>query len=267
MSALSVEELHRIAVAYEELLVPAFLKEFAGQLTEAARIGPGDHVLDVACGTGILARTAAARVGLHGAVTGVDVNPGMLRVAARVAPGVSWREGSAEALPFDNQSFGAVVSQFGLMFFADRRAALQQMNRVLRSGGRLAVAVFDALDRGAPYAAMATLVERVVGPSAAEALRAPFALGDRRMLQALFTDAGVVAAIVTTQRATARFPSVRAMVMADAKGWFPLAGIRLSDRQLETLVGEAARALGSCVLSDGRVEFPIAAHVVTALKP
>lgn len=86
---MSVEDLYAIAVAYEERLVPAFLRAFAGQLTDAASIGPGDHVLDVACGTGILARTAAARAGLHGAVTGLDVNPSMLRVAARLAPGVS----------------------------------------------------------------------------------------------------------------------------------------------------------------------------------
>jgi ubiquinone/menaquinone biosynthesis C-methylase UbiE len=98
-------------------------------------------VLDVACGTGVVAREAARRVGPAGAVAGLDRNEGMLAVARRMAPGIAWRHGLAEALPFPDGAFDAVICQFGLMFFEDRGKALGEMWRALRPGGRLAVAV------------------------------------------------------------------------------------------------------------------------------
>lgn len=70
----------------------------------------------------------------------------MLAVARQLEPAVDWREGFAESLPFPDESFDAVVSQFGLMFFTDRRQALREMLRVLVPGGRLAVAVWDSLE-------------------------------------------------------------------------------------------------------------------------
>ena len=114
------------ANAYEALFVPALFGQWAPQLVEAARIRPGQRVLDVACGTGILAREVASRIGPTGRVAGLDPNPGMLAVAKRLAPAVEWREGVAESLPFPDASCDAVVSQFGLMFFTDRRQALRQ---------------------------------------------------------------------------------------------------------------------------------------------
>jgi ubiquinone/menaquinone biosynthesis C-methylase UbiE len=74
------------AAAYERNFVPALFAEWAPRLADAAGIADGDRVLDVACGTGVLAREAVRRVGTRGSVTGLDVNPGMLSVAAEVAP-------------------------------------------------------------------------------------------------------------------------------------------------------------------------------------
>ena len=93
-------------------------------MADAAAIGAGQAALDVACGTGVLARELRRRTGAEGRVAGLDRNAGMLAVARRSAPGIDWREGRAERLPFADGSFDAVVSQFGLMFFEDRRAAL-----------------------------------------------------------------------------------------------------------------------------------------------
>ncbi len=123
------------AAVYEEFFVPALFQEWAYRVADAVPLRPGDRVLDVACGTGVLARAVAARVSPGGSVAGLDMNPGMLTVAGRVAPAIAWRQGAAESLPYADASFDAVVSQFGLMFFADRQTALREMMRVLAPGG------------------------------------------------------------------------------------------------------------------------------------
>lgn len=138
------------AKAYEEFFVPALFGEWAPRVAAAARIRTGDHVLDVACGTGVLAREAASQVGPSGFVAAVDTSPGMLAVARSVAPRIEWREDKAEALPYPDS---VSTSQFGLMFFSDRRRALTEMQRVLKRGGRLAVAVWASLDSSPAYAA------------------------------------------------------------------------------------------------------------------
>jgi ubiquinone/menaquinone biosynthesis C-methylase UbiE len=134
------------ANAYEALFVPALFGQWAPKVADAAQIQPGQRALDVACGTGILARELSSRTGSSGRVAGIDPSPGMVAVAKHLAPAVEWREGVAESLPFPDQSFDAVVSQFGLMFFTDRRQALREMQRVLAPGGHMAVAVWDSLD-------------------------------------------------------------------------------------------------------------------------
>ena len=115
------------ARAYEALFVPSLMAPFAPVVADAAGIAPGAHVLDVACGTGVVAREAARRAGASGRVIGLDANPGMLAVAREQSPAIGWELGRAEALPFPDGSFDAVVSQFGLMFFTDPRAALSEI--------------------------------------------------------------------------------------------------------------------------------------------
>lgn len=255
------------AAAYEELHVPALFGQWTLIVLDAARVGESDRVLDVACGTGILARSAAARVGRQGSVAGLDPNPGMLALAERLAPEVVWREGVAEALPWEADTFDAVVSQFGLMFFPDRAAALREMMRVLAPGGRVAVAVWESLERSEAYPIEVALLERIAGSRAADALRAPFVLGDRTELVELFRAAGVESATVTTHSGRARFPSVRAMVEADLRGWLPVMGVELDETQIAAVLAEADRELSGYVTADGTVEFESPAHIVSASKP
>ena len=254
------------AAAYEELHVPALFRQWAPRVAEAAQIRPGQRVLDVACGTGVLAREAAGRVGSEGSVVGMDAGRGMLAVAGRLAPAIEWREGTAEALPFEDASFHAVVSQFGLMFFGDRVRALQEMARVLAPGGRMAVAVWESLERSEAYPDEVALLERLAGRPAADALRAPFALGDRKELAALFDGVGVGAVEISTQRGTARFPSIRTMVEADLRGWLPVMGVVLAEEQIERILQEAEGVLHRFVTPDGTVAFDSPAHIVTAQK-
>ncbi|MDX1501508.1 MAG: methyltransferase domain-containing protein [Thermoanaerobaculia bacterium] len=255
------------AEAYESLHVPALFREWAPRVLAAAAVGTGDRVLDVACGTGVLARRAAALVGPAGRVAAIDPGPGMLAVAARLEPSVDWRQGVAEALPFDDRSFDAVVSQFGMMFFSDRREAVREMLRVLVPGGRLAVAVWDRLEVSEAYPVEVELLERLAGREAADALRAPFALGDREELAELLQAAGATSVAVASSSGTARFPSVRTMVEADLRGWLPVMGVVLEEAVIERVLREAEVALSEYVTPEGRVAFPAPAHVVTGRRP
>ena len=253
------------AEVYEEFFVPALFQEWAPRMAEAARLAPGQKVLDVACGTGVLAREAATRVAPGGSVAGLDRNEGMLAVARLRAPAIEWRVGRAEALPFDAGAFDAVVSQFGLMFFEDRAAALKEMWRVLRPGGRLAVAVWDALDHSPGYSDMTKLLQRLFGDRIANELRAPFALGDPEIFRSLFAQAGIANVAIRTPAGTARFPSLESWVHTDVKGW-TLADL-IDDNQYHTLLRQAAESLKRYVRPDGTVAFSAPAHIATAVKP
>jgi SAM-dependent methyltransferase len=248
------------AVVYEEFFLPALFQQWTSQVADTARIQPGDRVLDVACGTGVLARAVHERVGPSGSVIGLDVNENMLSVAKSKAPEVEWRKANAEKLPFDADAFDAVVSQFGLMFFEDPLTALREMRRVLRPGGNLSVAVWGALKDSPGYAAMTELLRRLFGDEAAAALEAPFGLGDKSILSRLFADAGMTDADIITQEGRAHFPSLQAWTYTEIKGW-TLAEV-LDDEQYQLLLQEAEQELKPFVSDDGSVSFVIPAHIV-----
>ena len=191
----------------------------------------------------------------------------MLAVAKQLGPTIEWREGVAESLPFPDKSFEALVSQFALMFFTDRRQALREMLRVLAPGGRLAVAVWGSLDNMPAYASEVALLERMAGRQAADALRAPFVLGNRNDLAALFSEAGVATADITTHHGTAQFPSIRTMVDADLRGWLPVMGVILTEDLIGRILHDAEHALSSYATADGRTAFHLSAQLVTATKP
>jgi SAM-dependent methyltransferase len=255
----------RVAEVYEQFFVPALFAEWPARVLAAAHVQAGHHVLDVACGTGVLARAAATWVGRAGAVTGIDLNDGMLAVAREQAPELVWRQAQAEKLPFGDHSFDAVVSQFGLMFFRDRTEAIREMVRVLRPGGHLAIAVWAALAATPGYAAVVALLQHLFGDAVAEGLRAPYTLGDTQELQRLLEQAGLPNATITTHPGTARFPSIRDWMYTDIKGW-ALADL-LDDAQFEQLVDAAQHELGQFVIAGGSVEFAAPAHIIAASTP
>ena len=254
------------AKAYEDTHVSAEFRQWTRLMVEAAQIQSDDRVLDVACGTGVLARQAVLSVGEGGYVAGLDADPGRLAVAESLAPSIDWRAGVAESLPFDDESFDAVVCQFGLMFFQDRPAALREMLRVLVPGGRVAVAVRDSLERSGAYSIEVELFERFAGESAAAALRTPFVLSTKAKLAELFRDAGTDSVKVVTHRGTSRFPSIRTMVETDLRSWLPTMGVVLCENVIQAILAESEAALGEFLTDEGMFEFDAPAHIVTGAK-
>lgn len=252
------------ARAYEDLHVGALFGDWADPLLDAAEVTTGQRVLDVACGTGAVARRALTRVGSSGDVTGLDAAPGMLRVAEQVEPGVQWIEGEAADLPFDDDEFDAVVCSFGLMFFGDRDRAVREMVRCARPAAPVAATVWASLEQADAYAVTTALLERMAGTAAADALRAPFVLGDPDELAGLFERAGASTVSVRTRVGTARFPSVRVMVEAELRGWLPVMGVQLDEALVESILAEAESALSDHVAGDGTMVFQAPGHIVTA---
>jgi len=252
------------AVIYEQQFVPALFGSWPPSVADAAGIGPGDKVLDVACGTGVLAREASKRVGTEGSVTGLDLNEGMLAVAKRLQPDVDWRQGDAAKLPFEGGQFDVVVSQFALMYFPERVAALREMWRVLKPGGRLAVASWASFEKAQGYRLLAEIAERRTNAEAAAILRSPFILGDVDELLSLYNEAGIDPVEIKTREDFAYFPSTEEFVSAEVKG-SPL-GDLLSEAEYQALLDEAEEAFAAFREDDGRITIPMAAHIVSPCK-
>src|SRR5262249_55584905 len=144
----------------------------------------------VACGTGVVARAAAERVGGGGRVVGLDLNSAMLDVARSIqqvgAVAIEWYEGSALALPFDAGEFGVVLCQLGLQFFPDPLVALRELRRVLAPGGRVGVNVFAEIERNPVAHALSSALDRHLGEGASAAKRIEHALADRNEVHSLF---------------------------------------------------------------------------------
>jgi SAM-dependent methyltransferase len=188
-------------------MVPVLFGPWASHLAEAAGPQAGERVLDLACGTGIVARVVAGRLGAERNITAIDLNPNMLAVARAAAEReglqVDWHEGRAEQLPFPDGAFDLVLCQFGLMFFADRPAALAEAHRVLAPGGRLFLNVWQGLDRHPFYRTLDDVIQRRLDVSALQAI---FALGDAEELRSLLAGAGFGGIQIDPASRTARFP-------------------------------------------------------------
>lgn len=241
------------AEAYEATFVPAFFAQWAPLLCDAAGITAGHRVLDVACGTGIVARTAADRAGPAN-VTGADINPAMLTVAGRVRSDITWRQGDAGALPFADGSFDAVLCQMALMFLPDRAASLAEFGRVSVAGGTIAVLVPSHLGAQPAYGPFVEMAARVAGPDARSLLGTYFACGDAVELIALFDQAGLEQVTVRPVVGEMRFPSVEALVATEVDST-PL-GERISNAVRARLLDGAREVLGGFTARDSSLRAP-----------
>jgi ubiquinone/menaquinone biosynthesis C-methylase UbiE len=261
--------------AYEAYLVPTIFEPWAKLLVERVDPRPGERLLDVACGTGVVARIAAPRVRPAGTVTGVDVNPGMLATARRAAGedqadeadeadgAIEWREADALDLPFPDASFDAVVCQQALQFVSDRAAMVREMRRVLAAGGRVALSVWRGLEHNQGFARLAQVLDHR-SARAGEIMRSPFTFDDQDEIRQLFTGAGFEDVRVLIEALVCRFPSPAELLRYEALSSplaEPLGQLDTVDRA--GLTAEVDDALAPYVDDDG-LAIVMESHVVIA---
>jgi ubiquinone/menaquinone biosynthesis C-methylase UbiE len=254
--------------AYERYMVPTLFTPWATDLVERLPLHSGEHVLDVACGTGIVARLAAPRVSPGGTVSGLDLNPAMLAVARSLPQAtdvrIEWREGSAVALPFANALFNVVFCQQGLQFFPDRLAALREMHRVLVPGGRLGLSVWRPLQHNPYIAALGDALERHVSAEVAAGSRTVCALGEAEALRSLLLQAGFREVRIAIAILVMRFASVEAFVPGQFAAT-PYAGaVAALDANARTALLEDVRVALKSYTDDTGVAVPTEAHVAIA---
>ena len=256
--------------AYEQYLVPSIFTPWAERLIEQSSLQEGDRILDVGCGTGIVARRAAARVGEQGIVVGVDINEGMLKVARTAAddltPPIKWRRGDATDLPFSDEAFDVIYCQQALQFVEDPAVALQEMHRVLAPNGRIAVGVLRSLAFNAGYDKLAEALERHAGAEAGMMMRSPFRGYSREELHTLAEDAGFDEPVVTIEISSVRYPSVEEFVRREAAS-SPLAGLlgSLNRDVRETLLEDVEEVLQDYIDDQGIV-IPLDSHVLVSQR-
>jgi ubiquinone/menaquinone biosynthesis C-methylase UbiE len=257
------------AESYERFAVGRLFRRLAERFLEGVPLQPGDRVLDVACGTGIVARVAAPRVAPSGKVVGLDLNEGMLAVARACSPeegtSIAWKQGDATALPFADAEFDVVLCQQGLQFVPDKARALAEMHRVVAPGGVVALAVFGAVNRfdGALAEALATHVDEKV----AKLSLARFALGDLGALRPLLEKAGLHSIDVRTVAITRHvLPTQEWLLECSAGVPFGADIAAMEAPARAAMVREIAAKLKDLWVAD-RFEVPTDVHLVYARRP
>ena len=258
---------------FERYLVPVITAKWAEDLIDHAQPREGETVLDIACGTGIVARLAAKRMG-RGLVTGLDLNTGMLAVARSVpteGAAIIWIEGSALDLPFPADSFDKVFCQQGLQFFPDQRKALCEIYRVLKGGGRAALSVYGPIERTPGANAFVLALDDVVGRDASRIKRGEHSFNAATQLEALLRDSGFNAVDIQTVEQTIVFPSVLDYVRIQLLAT-PMS-VLLKDRtefEREAIISSIASKTMTfsrpAMLEGGRFMFPQQTYVAIAQR-
>ncbi|WP_052668954.1 class I SAM-dependent methyltransferase [Nitriliruptor alkaliphilus] len=256
------------AVAYEEYLVPLVFDAAARDLLDRVGVTSGQRVLDIACGTGVVARYAERLVGSSGEVTAVDVNPGMLAVARRAAGAapITWEQASAAALPLPDASVDVVCCQQGLQFLADRRRALAEVHRVTVPGGRIGVSVCRGLEHQPGYLELVAALRQHVGRPAADGMASPFDAGSRTDLRQLLLDAGFDEVEVRIVIWPLRLGSAAAFLRGEVAS-SPLADLfaELDADVIDALVADLTLRLEPHT-DDAGLTFPLETLVATATR-
>ena len=243
-----------------------FSAPWTDDLILSARCQDGDCVLDVACGTGVVANRINLVSRKLCSVTGVDINEGMLN-ASRSNLQIEWRQGSATELPFDADSFDVVLCQQGLQFFPDRAVAMKEMTRVLAPGGRMSLNVWGALERQSFFVAACAAIGSFLGADAQASFDLAFSLNTAEELGQLARNAGLQNIHVRFDHRTVRHPAPARFVSGWIRG-MPIAAqfLALSDDRKQALIADIVNRVAGYI-DDGGLAIPMENHFLTASKP
>jgi SAM-dependent methyltransferase len=241
------------------------MEPWTDDLILSAGCRDGDRVLDVACGSGVVANRVNLVSRKLCTIIGIDVNAGMLDVA-RSNPQIEWRQASATEIPFEDASFDVVLCQQGLQYFPDRGTAMREMARVLVPGGRIALNVWGALVRQPFYVALLDAVATFLGTDGRSAFDLAFSLSTADELRNLARDAGLQNTYVRFEHRTVRH-SAPARFVAGFMGATPVAGqfLTLSDDRRQAFVSHVLEQLAG-FMDDAGLAFPMENHFLTASK-
>ena len=256
------------AELYERYAARYILGPWAPGLVQIAKLREGERVLDLACGTGVVARIAAERAGVSGHVTGLDLNAGMLTVARALPPPagapVIWIERSALDTGLAAESFDVILCQQGFQFFPDKATAVREMRRVLAPGGRVAISVWSTT--GLYNSAVGEALKRHVAPGVASRFLASRAAPAAHELVECVTAGGLEDVTLHIQRMTVHLPPPEEFVPAHLAATPVAADMRMAGRATGVAVaGDVARALAQYRESGG-IAFPEEVNVITARK-
>jgi len=268
--ACCVDGVQSPAEIYEDFLVRWQFRPWTAVLLAEAGIRPGERILDLATGTGIVAREAAPFVGEGGQVVALDINPAMLAVGRSLpepaGASIEWLEGDAAALPLPDATFDAVLCQQGLQYFADRPAAAAEVHRVLAAEGRALLVVWRSLPHNPVQEALNAAGQCRVGVAP---LATAFGLGDACEVERLFESAGFADVTVTGRKLVVVFPSraefARRMIESVAHVVPELAGLgQLQCAELASAIDEDTRATLQLHAWGGGLACPMAVHFIQA---
>jgi ubiquinone/menaquinone biosynthesis C-methylase UbiE len=252
--------------AYERYMVPIHCKALAEDLVDRVRVRPRERVLDIACGTGIVARYAADLVGTLGHVTGVELNPAMIEVAQHASTyydQIEFLEGSALELPVPDAHFDVAVCQQAIMFFPDREMAVREMHRTLKPGGRVGLNVFRTPEFVPSFGYLIAALEKHAGSAAAEFMRAPFVMESVAQMRSLFEQAGFIDIEVVIRVDTLRYPSVEHLVRYETLN---MPQPEVHTPQTQDALKREMETLAEANIDDHGVVFPVQQFVVVARR-
>ncbi len=250
---------------YESVLVPTLFRPWAEDILHRIDLSVSDSIIDVACGTGIVARVARERTGAR-RIVGIDLNPAMLAVAQDRGPNIEWRIGDATALPVaEGETFSAAVCQQGLQFIPDRKAAIAEIRRVLSPGGHLAVSTWQS-DENFPFLhGLRQVAEQHVG----KVTDRRHSFGDAAELGVLLTEAGFRNVQVESVTKTMRFSDGNAFAYLNAAAMIGMSerGPEISpeerDPLIRAIVADCRELIVENTNADG-FSYDIGANVATA---
>lgn len=204
---------------YERIIVPTWMADWTSDLIEAGGVGPKKRVLDVACGTGIVARQAAGLIGPGGRIAALDLNEGMLRVGNQCAgsegaTAIEWHQSDVSRMPFSSAEFDIVLCQQGLQFFPDKAAALQEMKRVLAPQGTLALSVWGRPEKCPHVTAICDVFSEYFGEDSIRIFKIASSLSNPAVLQNLVHEAGFSNIRIQSSVKFSRHPSLAELLPA-----------------------------------------------------